>query len=267
MRNPIGVFDSGVGGLTVVREILARLPDEEIVYFGDTARVPYGSKSEGTITKFGLQAASFLISKGVKLIVVACNTVSSNSLETLEQSLEIPIIGVIRPGAEAACAATKTGRVGVIGTVATVESRAYEEAIRSISPEVDVLSRSCPLFVPLVEEGWIDHEATYLVAREYLAPFKEKGIDTLVLGCTHYPLLKGPISRVMGEGVALIDSAEETASEVEEVLSERGILTRGDSPAEHSFFLSDIPRKFSEIARFLGQPIPSVTRVDLETDV
>ncbi len=259
------MFDSGVGGLTVVRQILSRLPQEEIVYFGDTARVPYGPKSREAITKFGLQATQFLLSLKVKLIVVACNSVSSNSLEVLRERFGVPIVGVIEPGAEVGCRVTRNKKIGVIGTVATIESGAYEKAIREIAPEIEVQSRSCPLFVPLAEEGWMGKKATYLIAGEYLAPFKASGVDTLILGCTHYPLLKHTISEIMGKKVALVDSGEVVASKVEDVLSERGLLRAGSPTPEHRFFLSDIPRKFPEIGeRFLGHPISSIRTVDLE---
>ncbi len=268
MNNPIGVFDSGVGGLTVVRQILAKVPGEEIVYFGDTARVPYGSKSQETITKFGLQAAEFLMSRKVKLIVVACNSVSSNSLEVLKGRFAVPTVGVIRPGAEAGCRATRNRKVGVIGTVATVESGAYNRAIEEIDPEIEVESGSCPLFVPLAEEGWADKEVARLIAEEYLGPFRAWGVDTLILGCTHYPLLTHTIGEVMGQGVTLVDSGEVAASKVAELLSEKGLLRREASEPHHRFFLSDIPRKFPEVGkRFLGQPIPSITTVDLEREL
>ena len=264
MSKPIGVFDSGVGGLTVAREILRHLPDETIVYFGDTARVPYGTKSKEAITRFALEDARFLISKDVKMIVVACNSVSSNALGCLKEEFDIPIIGVIEPGARAACEATRNNKVGVIGTSATIESGAYEEAIHRHRRNVDVISAACPLFVPLVEEGWLDEKITVDVAKEYLVPLLEKGIDTLLLGCTHYPLLEQSIAMVTGSEVMLVDSAETTAKEVAELSRSGQPAEKGHGDRAHQFFLSDIPRNFAEIGkRFLGREIEPVHRVDL----
>lgn len=263
MNKPVGVFDSGVGGLTVVREILRRLPRESIVYFGDTARVPYGTKSKETIIRFALEDARFLLSKGVKMIVVACNSVSSNALEPLQEEFEIPVVGVIETVARAACGATGNNRVGVIGTPATIESKAYEEAIHAYSQEVQVKSAACPLFVPLVEEGWFDKRMTIDAAREYLTPLLDWGIDTLLLGCTHYPLLKDAIGKVAGEGVRLVDSAEATAGEVGDLLRSEGLLASGSGEVTHQFFLSDLPRNFGEIGRrFLGRDIEPILSAD-----
>jgi glutamate racemase len=264
VNGPIGVFDSGVGGLTVVRAILERLPRESIIYFGDTARVPYGTKSKDTIVKFALEDARFLLSRGVKVIVVACNSVSSNALDVLKSSFEIPIIGVIDTVARAASRSTRNRKLGVIGTRATVESRAYERAILASNPDVQVRSVSCPLFVPLAEEGWLDSEITRLVAREYLSPLIGWGIDTLLLGCTHYPLLKNAIGEVVGQGVSLIDSGEATAGELADLLTDEGMLAGGDDEAEHQFFLSDLPRNFADIgSRFLGREIGPVHTADV----
>ncbi len=264
MNKPIGVFDSGVGGLTVAREILRHLPDETIVYFGDTARVPYGTKSREAITRFALEDARFLVSKDVKMIVVACNSVSSNALGRLKEEFGIPVLGVIEPGARAACRTTRNNKVGVIGTSATIESGAYKEAIHRCSQEVDVISAACPLFVPLVEEGWLDKKITVDVAKEYLVPLLEKGIDTLLLGCTHYPLLERAIAMVTGSEVTLVDSAETTAKEVAELVRSGGPVANGHGERAHQFFLSDIPRNFTEIGkRFLGREIEPVQRVDL----
>lgn len=268
VNRPIGVFDSGVGGLTVVRQIFSKLPGEEIVYFGDSARVPYGPKSREVITRFGLQAAEFLCSKRVKLIVVACNSVSSNSLEALKDRFDVPVMGVIRPGAEAGCRMTRNRKIGVIGTTATIESGAYQAAIGDMALNMEVYTRSCPLFVPLAEEGWMGKKAAFLIAEEYLGPLKSRGVDTLILGCTHYPLLKQTISEVMGEGVVLVDSAEVVAMKVEGLLSDRGLLKQGNSSPRHQFYLSDIPRKFPEIGeRFLGQPIPAIVTVNLDEEL
>ena len=209
---PIGVFDSGVGGLTVAREIMRQLPRERIVYFGDTARVPYGSKSRETILRYSRQIIHFLESKGVKAIVVACNTASAYALEGLRPEMKIPIIGVVKPGAKVAAAATRNGKIGVIGTEGTIASQIYTEMIRRHNPDAVVVGKACPLFVPLVEEGWLKDPITIEVARRYLASFQETGIDTLILGCTHYPLLRSVVRDIMGLGVELVNPAYETAA-------------------------------------------------------
>jgi glutamate racemase len=259
---PIGVFDSGVGGLTVVRELVELIPGEDIVYFGDTARVPYGTKSAETVVKFAREDLGFLKSRDVKLIVIACNTASSVALPLLADEEEIPVIGVLLPGARGAAAATGNGRIAVIGTTATVNSGAYEKALGDISDGFEIMSRPCPLFVSLAEEGWVDDEVALMIARRYLEPLTGFGADTLVLGCTHYPLLKGVISRVMGEGVVLVDSATETAADVEETLASADLLSGRDSGGRIEVFLSDIPYRFREIGeRFLGRPIESVEQV------
>ena len=220
----IGIFDSGVGGLTVLKELIKTLPQEDTIYFGDSARFPYGTKSPETIVRYSLEIASFLSSREIKLLVVACNTASAVALEALNQELTIPVVGVIEPGARRAVSVTRTGKIGVIGTEGTIRSGAYAKAIKRINPAVEVLTRSCPLFVPLAEEGWIENEVARLTARTYLRGLKEEGVDTLVLGCTHYPLLKGIIAEVMGEGVSLVDSGEETARTVTSILSQRELL-------------------------------------------
>ena len=261
---PIGIFDSGVGGLTVVKEILRLLPNEAVIYFGDTARVPYGTKSKETITHFAMQDATFLVKKNVKAIVVACNTVSSNSLKVLRKNFNIPIIGVIEPGALYACKKTKNRKIGVTGTVATIESGAYENSIRAACPEASVYSKSCPLFVPLAEEGWIEKKSTFLIAKDYLGEILDNGIDTLVLGCTHYPILKDVIQQVVGKDVFLIDSAFYTAISLKELLKEKNLLRRSTEIIEPDFFLSDIPRRFSEIGeRFLGRSMNHISVVDV----
>jgi glutamate racemase len=260
---PIGVFDSGIGGLTVVRELFQQLPGEQIVYFGDTARVPYGTKSEQTVQKFALQDAQFLVQQGVKLIVVACNTVSSNSLGLLTKRISVPIEGVIEPGARAAVEATRSGRIGVIGTDSTVASRAYERALKHHRDDLQIFARSCPLFVPLAEEGWIEDEVTLQVAERYLTPLKRCEVDTLVLGCTHYPLLKSVIGQVMGRGVTLIDSATATAASVKAILEREDLGRTRDAPPEHHFYVTDMPRRFGEVGeRFLGSSLANVVRVD-----
>jgi glutamate racemase len=264
IEDPIGVFDSGVGGLTVVAQLRRLVPYKPIVYFGDTARVPYGTKSKETITRFALQDVQFLLSHGVGLISAACHSVSSNSLGDLSMYCPVPLIGVIDPGARAACESSRTGRIGVIGTMATVESRAYRKTIAGIDPDITVIERCCPLFVPLAEEGWIDRAATRLIAEEYLEPLKREDVDTLILGCTHYPLLRTIIAEVMGPEVTLIDCAEAVSREVQRV--DTTAHSRGSVQFKKDrFYLSDVPRNFIPIAeRFLGAHIGPVTRVDLD---
>jgi glutamate racemase len=258
----IGIFDSGIGGLTVVREFLRQLPRESVVYFGDTARVPYGSKSPETVIRFSIEDASFLLSKNVKLLVVACNTACSVSLPALREFSPVPVTGVIEPGAATAAASTRTGIVGVIGTQGTISSGAYQKALRSFPSVKTVLARPCPLLVPLVEEGWLDHPVTRTIVSEYVNPLRSAGIDTLVLGCTHYPLLKPLLGEILGPEVVLVDSAEAAAAAASALLEEYGLLGGSDSGGA-SFFVSDIPLKFQEIAqRFLGKSIPLVTQVE-----
>ncbi|MBX6363113.1 MAG: glutamate racemase [Gemmatimonadetes bacterium] len=263
--SPIGVFDSGVGGLTVVREILSRLPAEPIVYFGDTARVPYGPKSPDIVRRYAREAAAFLLSRGVKAIVVACNTATAAAADTLAAELDVPVLGVIEPGARAAVAATRTGRIGVIGTVGTIRSGAYDHALRRRLPEARVYAQPCPLLVPLAEEGLVDGDAARLIAEGYLDPLRALDIDVLVLGCTHYPLLRPLIARIMGPAVALVDPGAETAAELHGVLERRGLLRGAATPPAHLFVASDAPLRFRELAgRFLGRPVTEVERVDVE---
>ncbi len=248
---PIGVFDSGVGGLTVVREIMSQIPGERIVYFGDTARVPYGGKSKETITMYSEQIVRFLLEQGVKAIVIACNTASAYALDTLEQEIDIPIIGVVKPGAKTAAETTKNGRIGIIGTEGTVGSRIYEKYICEIAPDAQVIGKACPLFCPLVEEGLLDDPVTDEIARRYLEGLKDSGIDTLILGCTHYPLIRSTIGRTMGEHVTLVNPAWETAHALKHLLTEEGILNpkAGDAGhGEHRFYVSDSAEKFSRFA-------------------
>lgn len=260
-HRPIGVFDSGVGGLTVVGQIQNILPQEDIVYFGDTARVPYGTKSKETITRFSVENVEFLMTHDVKLVVVACNTASSLSLEFLKRCFKVPIIGVIEPGAKCAVSSTRNRRIGVIGTNATVSSGAYEKAIKKISPGNTVFTQSCPLFVPLVEEGWGEKKVAYDIAEIYLKVLKTKNIDTLILGCTHYPILRQVIKDVMGRSVLLIDSAKEVAKEARLVLDSCGLLNRRTKKGEHRFFVSDEPGRFIKIGeRFLNKKIKCVKR-------
>ncbi len=262
-NRPIGIFDSGIGGLTVYRALKAHLPGESFIYLGDTARLPYGTKSESAVIRFSIQNTEFLLRFNIKALVVACNTASSLALEALrERFAELPIFGVIEPGAKLAVSSTKNGKIGIIGTEATVRSSRYEKIIKELRPDVQVFKKACPLFVPLVEEGWIKHRVTYMVAEEYLKPLRQKGIDTLILGCTHYPVLKEVIAEVMGKGVRLIESGEAVALELEEKLSSLGLLA--SSGGEDRFFVTDFPQKFSEVATiFLGKRIDNVSRVEV----
>lgn len=261
---PIGIFDSGVGGLTVVRAVAGRLPAERIVYFGDTARVPYGIKGADTIRRYALEDLHFLLRFDPKLIVVACNTASAAALDYLKENTDVPVVGVIEPGAIAAANASHTGLIGVIGTEATIESKAYERAIVARRSDARVISKACPLFVPMVEEGRLEGEIVELTAREYLGGLKPLGADTLVLGCTHYPVLKETLRKVLGDGVTVVDSAEETARAVEAVLSERYIVSDA-SAGGTEFFASDNPERFRRLATlFLGATTCSVTLVEPE---
>jgi glutamate racemase len=260
---PIGVFDSGMGGLTVVRELMNQLPNESIIYFGDTARVPYGPKSPDTVLRYSREITSYLKGEGVKALVVACNTATAHALPALRREFDIPIVGVIEPGARAAAAVTKSKKVGVIGTAGTIKSRAYEKEIKKLLPDVELTAQACALFVPLVEEGWVDTEPTRAIARNYLAPFVSAEVDTLVLGCTHYPLMKTVIGNVVGREVRLIDSAHETAREAGEVLRANGIENEIPNEARYRFISSDAPDTFLSLGeRFLGS---SIDRVETRT--
>ncbi len=246
---PIGVFDSGVGGLTVVREIIRQIPNEKIVYFGDTARLPYGSKSQATIIRYSKQILRFLLSKQVKAIVIACNTASAYALEYLEKEIDIPILGVIHAGAKQATLSTKNRRVGIIGTNATISSNIYEKVIKEINPDIKVVQKACPLLCPLVEEGlWHDSVTDEIVSR-YVSKLKESYIDTLVLGCTHYPLLRSTIKKIMGEAVCLINPAYETAIELKELLNNKNILNVDmEDKNKYEFYVSDMADKFTSFA-------------------
>ncbi len=259
----VGVFDSGVGGLTVLKQLVARLPSVSTVYLGDTARVPYGTKSADTVIRYASVCAKLLIDRGVQLLVVACNTASAFALDHLRKTLSIPVIGVIEPGARAAVSATRNNRIGVIGTAGTIRSEAYQAAILALKPEAEILSRSCPLFVPLAEEGWTEGDVPRAVAATYLRDFQDAGIDTLVLGCTHYPLLKPMIGSVMGNTVLLIDSAESVTTAVEEVLTERLPIMERER-ASHRYLVTDAPESFRQVSeRFLGHAIDDVEWVDV----
>jgi glutamate racemase len=260
----IGVFDSGIGGLTVVRALLEKLPNENIVYFGDTARVPYGSKSAQVVREYTQDDTDFLLSKDVKMIVVACNTVSAVALDVVQKRANLPVTGVIIPGANAAVAATKNKRIGVIGTIGTINSNAYKNELKRLNQSATVFSKACPLFVPLVEEGWLDLKATELIASEYLFPLTTEKIDTLILGCTHYPLLKQTISKVTKGMVTLIDSGEATAATVGAMLDEHGIRNMSKETPNVQFFVSDAPEKFTSVGElFLGKKLGVVRRVQI----
>ncbi len=258
----IGIFDSGVGGLTVAKEIIRQLPNENIVYFGDIARVPYGIKSRQTVIRFSIENILFLLKQDVKLICVACNTASSFALPVIKNHFRAPIIGVISPGVREAVYASQNKRIGVIGTKGTIKSRTYETEIKQLDPKVKVTAVACPLFVPFVEEGWLSGEVVLSVARDYLKPLRQAGVDTVILGCTHYPLLKPVIQKILGKNVTLIDSAKQVAFEVKKILASEDMLNRGKG-GKHRFYVSDNPEWFSSLAqRFLGRKITDVKKVD-----
>jgi glutamate racemase len=261
-RRPIGVFDSGVGGLTVVHELHRQLPHESLIYFGDTARVPWGNKSPDTVRRYAHEIFAFLLKRDVKMVVVACNTASAHALASLQRGAPVPVEGVVGPGALAAVKATRSHRIGVIGTAGVVKSGAYERAIKVLLPDAQVRSAACPLLVPLVEEGWFDRDATRLIAREYLAPLCAEAIDTLVLGCTHYPLLKALLAEELGPDIALIDSAEETAAAVGRELWQAGLQAPPDAESQSHFVVSDAPEQFASVgARFLGDRVKDIETV------
>lgn len=264
---PIGVFDSGVGGLTVAREIMRNLPKEDIVYFGDTARVPYGSKSKDNIIRYSRQIIHFLQTKGVKAIVIACNTASALALDTVKDEFDIPIIGVVEPGAKAALSVTENKKIGVIGTEATVRSSMYERIIQGINPEVSVIAKACPLFVPLVEEGFKKHQVTDEIIDYYLASLKKSDIDALILGCTHYPLLRSKIREYVGEQITLVNPAYETAMDLKRILKEMDIENpdiEGDH-GSYSFYVSDAADKFKQFANsILPYDIETTKQINIE---
>lgn len=248
---PIGVFDSGVGGLTVAREIMRQIPNEQIVYFGDTARVPYGSKSPETVTRYSSQIVRFLQTQKVKAIVVACNTASACALDTIEEEIDIPVIGVVKPGAKTAVDVTRNGKIGVIGTAATIQSGLYATYINELNTQVQVIGKACPLFVPLVEEGLLEDPVTDEIAMRYLSELIDVGIDTLILGCTHYPLIRATIGRTMGEKVTLVNPAYETAVELKRLLESKNLLNDHSASLgtnKYRFFVSDAADKFKTFA-------------------
>jgi glutamate racemase len=268
MNAPIGIFDSGLGGLTVAAALRERLPHEDLVYLGDTARVPYGTRSPATIVRYARNNVAFLRKQGVKMVVVACNTVSAQGLDGLTDGGDVPVIGVIRPGARAALEVSTGGPIAVLGTPGTIRSGAYVQAIHEHAPDREVLAIACPLFVPLVEEGWVDHPVTAMVAREYLAPLKGSGVDTIILGCTHYPLLHDTISRIAteitGHPVALVDSAHAVARDVEALLTRTRLARDASAIGARRFCVTDAPERAGDVAaRFWGESLPPMEHVDV----
>ncbi|MGH7790319.1 MAG: glutamate racemase [Candidatus Binatia bacterium] len=259
----IGIFDSGIGGLTVLRALHKLLPDESLIYLGDTGRTPYGNKSPDVVQRYSIENTEFLVEKHVKLLVVACNTASAVALDTLQERFAtLPVVGVIEPGAAAAAAATRNRKIGVVGTEATIRSGEYTRALRRQRADLEIYTRACPLFVPLAEEGWVDNPVAQQAADAYLGSLSQSGIDTLILGCTHYPLLRGVIRRAMGRGVRLIDSGVATAAVVREVLAAGGLLRRARA-GHASFFVTDAPERFVKVgARFLGAQVDSAVQID-----
>ncbi|MGL5693268.1 MAG: glutamate racemase [Peptostreptococcaceae bacterium] len=265
-NRPIGVFDSGLGGLTVLKEIIKVLPNENIVYFGDTARVPYGPRSKETIIKYTFQAINFLISKNVKAIVIACNTATARSLKEAQEKYELPIIGVIEAGARTAAYSTKNNVVGVIGTDGTISSKSYNLEIKKINDDIKIMSKACPLFVPIIEEGWANTEVAYLTAKEYLQELLDAGIDSLVLGCTHYPILKRTIGEFVGKDITLVNPAKETAKDLSDILEQKSMLRVDDTElATYEYYVSDIPERFVNIGQqFLKRDMDDVEKIEIQ---
>lgn len=261
-NNPIGIFDSGIGGLTVARSIMEQLPFENIIYFGDTARVPYGVKSVETISRYAMQITEFLLRQKVKLLIVACNTMSAVAYQAIKDLSPVPVLDVVDAGARSSVTETHNKCVGVIGTQATINSNAYQKAIYKYDPEIRIFSQSCPLFVPLVEEGWLDHQVTRLTAREYLRPVTAQNIDTLVLGCTHYPLLKPLLQEVLGDQISLVDSARAITEKTKALLNDNNLRNWQEKGPEHRFFVTDVPIRFTSVGeRFLGRTLANVNVV------
>jgi len=264
LQRSIGIFDSGVGGLTVFHELMGQLPEENLIYLGDTARVPYGIKSAETVTRYALEITRFLMEQEIKLLIVACNTASSVALPALQSRFPIPVVGVLLPGARAAVRDSRVRKVGIIGTESTIGSSAYVKAIHALDSAVEVFTRACPLFVSLAEEGWAEHPLTVSIVREYLKDLQETGIDTLVMGCTHYPILRSAIGRVMGKGVKLVDSASETARDVKELLTTQGLDHRKNPEPVRRFYVTDSPERFRKVGeRFLEQELAAVEKITL----
>jgi glutamate racemase len=266
MDTPIGVFDSGIGGLTVIKHLRKILPNENLVYFGDTGRVPYGTRSDSLIRQYAMEDAAFLQQFNIKLLIIACNTASAVAFETLNNSLSIPVTGVILPGVKKATGITRKKKIGVIGTTATIKSKAYNKGIYEIDPQIEIFSQSCPLLVPLVEEGWIEEEVTFLIINKYLSSLLENDIDTLILGCTHYPVIKNTIQQVVGPSITLIDSGEETALVTKQMLHDRDLARTRPGEGSLKLFVSDIPAKFGDVgSQFLGYTIGEAERVEFES--
>lgn len=264
-NRPVAVFDSGIGGLTVLKEIMEQLPGEDIVYFGDTARIPYGTRSKETVVKYVVQSFNFLMTKNIKAIVVACNTASSLALEEVKEQFDLPIIGVVEPGAKAAIATTKNNSIGIIGTEGTINSNAYQRKIRKVLPSSEIIGVSCPLFVPIVEEGWENSDVAYVAAQKYLIELKEHNIDTLVLGCTHYPALRYTIGKVLGDKVILVNPAYETAKVTKNILKEQGLLNEKLDGGTYKYYVSDDPDKFKRIGgNIIRKDIGLVEKVNIE---
>ncbi|MDK2976240.1 MAG: glutamate racemase [Candidatus Marinimicrobia bacterium] len=263
---PVGIFDSGLGGLTVYRQIRTQLLSENIIYLGDTARVPYGSKSTETIRDFTTQITRFLLDQPVKAIVIACNTASSLALDVVRSLTDLPVVNVIDPGVQEAVNATQNGHVAVIGTTATIESGAYTARVQAVNPDIQIFSAACPLFVPLVEEGWEDHPVTQLIAREYLNPLVQQNLDTLILGCTHYPILKSVLKSILPSHVTIVDSSRVVARTLKEALTFHNMLNPLEKPGTDLFYVTDFPRKFKAISsRFLGHEPSCVQKLPIET--
>lgn len=261
-QRPIGVFDSGVGGLTVMKELLKHLPNENFIYFGDTARLPYGEKSRDTIVRYSMENTSFLLEKGIKMLIVACNTASAYALDHLLEQFSLPIVGVIQPSTEKALQTTRNGRIAVLGTKGTILSRVYQKSFQENSPEIKLFPIACPLLVPLVEENYSSHPATQLILQEYLKSLQENDVDTVLLGCTHYPLLKESIQNILGPDVNIIDSAAACAERISKILGELGLNNLSNSPSVSHYFVSDDPHKFQKLGQsLLDLPIPYVHQV------
>lgn len=263
-QNPIGVFDSGLGGLTVVKALRNVLPNESIIYFGDTARVPYGNKSPELIKEYSLQITNFLLEHDTKIIVVACNTATALALDILQDKLDIPVIGVVKPGVDSALKLTQNNKIGVIGTISTIKSDVYTTELKTSNTSIDVTSLSCPLFVPLAEEGWLNEPATKLIAEKYLEPIKTANVDTLILGCTHYPLLTEVIQEVVSSKIKLVDSAKAIATATANLLADNKLLNDSKITGDLNLFVSDLPARFETVAsRFLGEKISNVEKIQL----
>lgn len=264
--NPIGIFDSGLGGLTVLKELVRILPSENIIYFGDTARVPYGTKSENAVKNFSRQITKFLIEHNIKLILVACNTASAIALNDIKKiAKKIPVVGVIKSGVRAAVSETVNKKVGIVGTSATIKSKSYQKAVNILNGKIKIVQQPCPLFVPLVEEGWTCGKITENIAKIYLQPLKKAGCDVVILGCTHYPMLKKIIQKIAGRKIKLIDSAEEVSKDVKKILLNKGLIRPSESRGYLRFYVSDAPGKFSKLSKiFLGKIISEVKKVDIE---